>query len=417
METKTLGRGKTLGILIGLYLAYAASFTATLMSPVTSIIFREFADRSEVELNFLLSGSTLFTIAASLLIGVLARRISKKKIQIACTAVYSIGNLLMLFGTSFPMFLAGRMCCGIGSGAAMTTIPGIICQIWPEGKERTKYISYMQTAGLLIGVVFSLFSGIIADRSSNWHNVFWLGIVSVFSFFAAVFVIPDTPPEREIQTDSVKTAGGAGAKKKINLPFLLVIFAGQFMMNGLYCVMYYLSDLYVSQTGIGTAALTGLKGAVASGSGALIALVATAIYMKLRRWTAPGTWLWIGACFLMLGLYPSAVVFVVGCGFACAGQTVNNIYYQMKFTELAPPDRVSMFMSINTFATTFSMFLSPYVPSLFKKLFGAQNMQESFLWLGIIMLAIAVISVILIFVVRDEHDKPQKKIESVNVNT
>lgn len=406
MATKNVSRGKTALMLIGLYLAYASAFTTNLVTPVTSLMLEDFANYPEPVINFLISGATLFTLGTSFLVGILAKYVSKRKLQIACTAIYSIGGLGMVFATKLPLFLAFRMCCGVGSGCAMITIPGIICELWPEGRERTRYMSLMTTTGLVIAMIFSFFSGVIADRSSNWHNVFWLEIVAVFSFITAIFFVPETPPEGK--SNAVKNAeGGPAEKKKVNIPFLLVIIAGQFLMQCLYSVMYYLSDLYVSQTGIGTASLTGLNLSVASASSAVLTLAATAMIMKLRRWTAPGTWLIAGLSFLVLGLFPNPIVFVTFCGTAAGFATINYVYYQVKFTELAPPDKLSMFMTMNTFASTVSMFLSPYVPSLFRVLFGAQNMKESFLWLGIIMLAITAISILLIFIVRDEHDKPK----------
>ncbi len=405
MEVKTMSRGKTVIMLIGLYLAYASAFTANLVTPVTSLMLADFADYPEPLVNFLISGATLFTLGTSFLVGILAKYVSKRKLQIACTAIYSIGGIGMIFATKLPLFIACRMCCGVGSGCAMITIPGIICELWPEGRERTRYMSFMTTVGLIIAMIFSLCAGVIADRTSNWHNVFWLEIVAVFSFITAIFFVPETPPEGK--ANAAQAADGSpGVKKKVNVPFLLVVIAGQFLMQGLYCVMYYLADLYVSQTGIGSASLTGLNLSVASAAGAVFTFAATAVIMKCRRWTAPWSWVMVGVCFLALGLFPNPIIFVAACAIACGFQTFTYIYYQVKFTELAPPDKLSMFMTMNTFASTVSMFLSPYVPSLFKRLFGAQDMQASFLWLGIVMIAIAVISVLLIFVIRDEHDKP-----------
>lgn len=389
--------------LITLFIAYSSAFAGSLISPVTSNLMAELEGSPIFGINFVISGAALIALIFNFITGFASQFISKKKLQIIGTLCYATGGVGLVFARGLVPWIICRSLIGVSSGIVCVTIPAIICELYINIDKRSKYLGFLNLVGNAVGIMFSLLGGMIAVTSPNWHNVFWLNSVAFIALIGAIFLVPDMGVEGKKE----KTQNENKKKEHFNVPFCIILIIGQVLCNGLFCVIYYLIDLYVVETEIGTSALTGTFSAVGTAFAALSSVVFGIIYMRLKRWTAPVAWILVAISFIVLSLKANTGIFIVMGALGFAFNSISYVFYQTKLSEVAPPSKVSMFMALSSAAAAAGMYLSPYIPSIIEAIFGADTMQQSFLYIGLILVVCSIASVVLIFVVRDEHDKPK----------
>ena len=392
--------------LITLFCGYGSAFAGNLISPVTSNLMGELSGSPEFWVNFVISGAALVALVFNFITGFASQFISKRKLQLIGNICFCVGGIGLVFARGLVPWAIFRSLIGVSSGIVCITIPAIICEEYVDIKLRSRYLGIYNFVGCALGMVFSFGAGIIATSTSNWHSVFWLNAISVIGLLGTIFLVPDNGASGR------KAKGGEAVSEtaetgKFNLPFCIALLVGQALAQALFCVVYYLVDLYVVETGIGSAALTGTFSAVGTAAAALISVAFGAVYMKLRRWTAPVSWLLVAVPYVLLSIKTNSVVFVVLGAIMFAGNSIAYVYYMTKISELAPPSKSAMLMTANSVVCSGGMYLSPFIPSLVKSLFGAETMQSFFFYIGIALLVCCAVSVLLIFVMKDAHDKPQ----------
>lgn len=395
--------------LITLFVAYSSAFAGSLISPVTASLMEELAGSPVFGINFVISGAALIALVFNFITGFASRYISKKKLQIIGTLCYAVGGLGLVFARGLVPWIIFRSLIGVSSGIVCVTIPAIICEIYIDISRRSRYLGLLNFVGSAVGMMFSLVGGFIAVSSSNWHNVFWLNLIAFAALFGAVFLIPDMGTDTGAGEEKKEDVNDKN--KKFNKPYCVALIIGQILCNALFCVIYYLIDLYVVETEIGNSALTGTFSAVGTACAAIASVFFGTIYMRLKRWTAPLAWILVAVPYILLSLVTNAGVFIIMGAVAFAFNSVSYVFYQTKLSELAPQSKVAMLMAISSAAAAAGMYLSPYIPEIVQGIFGVDTMQGSFLYLGLALAVCAAVSVIFIFVLRDTHDKSEKEAE------
>lgn len=398
--------------LITLFCGYGSAFAGSLISPVTSNLMNELSGSPEFWINFIISGAALVALIFNFVTGFASQFISKRKLQLIGNICFCAGGIGLVFARGIVAWGICRSLIGVSSGIVCITIPSIICEEFVDIKKRSRYLGIYNFVGCALGMIFSFGAGIIATNSPNWHNVFWLNAISIIGLLGTIFLVPDTGASGKKAKETTAESQEVSTEK-FNLPFCVVLLIGQALAQALFCVVYYLIDLYVVETGIGNATLTGTFSAVGTATAAIISVVFGAIYMKLRRWTAPVSWLLVAVPYILLSMKTNSVVFVVLAAVMFAGNSIAYVYYMTKISELAPPSKSAMLMTANSVVCSGGMYLSPFIPSLVKSMFGAETMQSSFLYIGIAMVVCGVVSTALIFLMKDSHDKTQVQVTDV----
>lgn len=384
-------------------LAYGAAYVGSLLAPVTTRMFEEFAAYPDFWKNYIISGPALWVAVFSIVTGVAARYVSKRKLYLTGAICYVVSGLGLVLARSLPAYVVLRTIGGISAGITGVTVPGMLCELYSDPRERSRYLSYFTLTGAGMGMAFSLLGGAIATWG-DWRNVFWINIISIPAVIAAFFFFPDTGAEGEKAAQASE-----GQKRPFNRPLFVTVVLGQFVMCTLYRVIYYLADLYVSQTGIGGSALTGTESSAGQLMAALCAMSFAAAYGKLRRWTSPVTWCVVGLAFVCLGFHANAVLFVLLGAVAAGAQSINYIYYQQKLSELAPAGKTTLFMMLNSVLIALASYLSPFLPTVFKALTGTADMQETFFVMGTVILVCAAAAVVFVFLIRDVQPVKSQK--------
>lgn len=123
-------------------LAYGAAYAGSLLAPVTPRMFEEFAAHSDFWKNYIISGPSLWVAVFSLITGVAAQHVSKRKLYLAGAICYVISDLGLVLGRSMPAYVVLRTIGGISAGITGVTVPDMLCELYSDPRERNRYLSY-----------------------------------------------------------------------------------------------------------------------------------------------------------------------------------------------------------------------------------------------------------------------------------
>jgi MFS family permease len=212
------------------------------VSPALAKIKQAFPAADITLIKLILTLPSLFIIPASLLSGVLVRRMKKKHVLLIGLVIYFIGGIGGGFSTTITQLLVIRALFGIGAGLIIPLSTSLIADFF-EGDARTKMMGYSGSLSHFGGVVFLLISGWLACMS--WRYAFYVYGLSVLTFLLILFCLPE-PVVKKVQ----------GAPQQGKLPFGIYVCAllGALMMIAFYAAptnlaMYIENDrrLYTSQ--------------------------------------------------------------------------------------------------------------------------------------------------------------------------
>ena len=142
-------------------------------------------------------GVTLFLFAfasAQLVLGPASDRFGRRPTLIAGMWVFVLGGLIVLFSTSAPMFVAGRVVQGIGAASGPALGRAIIIDIYGRAGS-TRLLAYATVATALAPMVAPPIGGLL-EELAGWRWVF----VLLLAFSAALLAastrwVPETNPQ------------------------------------------------------------------------------------------------------------------------------------------------------------------------------------------------------------------------------
>lgn len=151
--------------------------------------------------------------------GVIADRVSRKKLVVGSLFVWSAVTFLMGYATNFDQLYALRACMGISEALYIPSALSLIAD-WHEGKSRSLAIGIHMT-GLYVGQGIGGFGATIAATFS-WQSTFhWFGIIGVAYSVLLAFLLHDK--ERAPQVS--KAADSASKPKESIFRGLSVVFS------------------------------------------------------------------------------------------------------------------------------------------------------------------------------------------------
>ena len=141
--------------------------------------------------------------------GIVADRISRKKLVVGSLFVWSTVTCLMGYATDFQQLYWLRALMGISEALYIPSALSLIAD-WHEGKSRSLAIGIHMT-GLYVGQAIGGFGATVAATFS-WHSTFhWFGIIGIaYSVVLALF-LHDKPKD---MTAAVATPNPADMQKK-----------------------------------------------------------------------------------------------------------------------------------------------------------------------------------------------------------
>ena len=145
--------------------------------------------------------------------GIVADRMSRKRLVIGSLFVWSGVTWLMGYATNFSELYALRALMGVSEALYIPSALALIAD-WHEGRSRSLAIGIHMT-GLYVGQAVGGFGATIAATFS-WHATFqWFGIIGVAYSLALALLLHDKPQPTQQHTTATRQQGKANSNESL----------------------------------------------------------------------------------------------------------------------------------------------------------------------------------------------------------
>ncbi|WP_242893598.1 MFS transporter [Actinomadura litoris] len=147
------------------------SVQQTLVIPLLPQLMRHF-DASVTDVTWVFTASLLAGAVATPLLSRFGDMYGKKRMVLLTLALLVVGSVVCALSGSLPVLIAGRALQGVSSALIPLAI-GMIRDTFPVARITTAIGIVSATMGVG-GSIGMIVTGLIADRTSNHHPVFWI---------------------------------------------------------------------------------------------------------------------------------------------------------------------------------------------------------------------------------------------------
>lgn len=138
--------------------------------------------------------------------GIVADRISRKKLVVGSLFVWSLVTCLMGYASNFQQLYLLRALMGISEALYIPSALSLIAD-WHEGKSRSLAIGIHMT-GLYVGQAVGGFGATVAAAFS-WHATFqWFGIIGIVYSIVLLLLLHDKVVENTVASQTAPAKGG-----------------------------------------------------------------------------------------------------------------------------------------------------------------------------------------------------------------
>ena len=138
--------------------------------------------------------------------GIVADRISRKKLVVGSLFVWSLVTCLMGYASNFQQLYLLRALMGISEALYIPSALSLIAD-WHEGKSRSLAIGIHMT-GLYVGQAVGGFGATVAAEFS-WHATFqWFGIIGIVYSIVLLLLLHDKVVENTVVSQTAPAKGG-----------------------------------------------------------------------------------------------------------------------------------------------------------------------------------------------------------------
>jgi sugar porter (SP) family MFS transporter len=132
-------------------------------------------------------------MAGNLAAGRLSDRFGRKSVLLLTAVLFLASSLTAALSTRFAVFVAARICGGIGVGAAILTAPVYIAEIAPA-HSRGSLVSLNQLM-IVIGISVSFFSNyfLLSLGADSWRWMLGVQAVPAGLYFLLLTLVPESP--------------------------------------------------------------------------------------------------------------------------------------------------------------------------------------------------------------------------------
>ncbi|MEU5219830.1 MFS transporter [Streptomyces sp. NPDC020807] len=307
------------------------------------------------------------------------RRVNRRRLLTALLAVLAVGNLVTSIAPNYPLILGTRLIMGFASGVFWAIGVSMAMRIVPE-KQANKAAAVVMS-GIAIATVVGIPLGTLLESAGDWRTTFliWSGL-SALVFLAVAFTIPSLPSANAVSVREVFSLPVKNVQLRVVLIMVVLFVLGHF---GAYTfVRPYLEETTSATVGFITVVLIvfGVGGAIGNFVGG------QTVNKSLKGSFVAGGLLLIAALGMLLligtsdiGVIAAMVLWGVAFGVVQLSQ--------INMTLAAAPETFEAAMSLNTMAYNTCIALGALIGGLFADHTGV----TSVVWLGIVLVALAVL--------------------------
>jgi len=175
---------------------FLVGFDATVISGAVPFIrgyFNLEGSSGSLQLGWAVSSLGWGAMAGNLAAGYLNDRFGRRNVLLLAAALFLASSLTAAGATTFAVFVAARICGGLGVGTAILTAPMYIAEIAPA-RLRGRLVSLNQLM-IVFGISVSFFSNyfLLSLGESSWRWMLGVQAVPATLFFLLLTRVPESP--------------------------------------------------------------------------------------------------------------------------------------------------------------------------------------------------------------------------------
>jgi len=192
-------------------------------------------------------------MAGNLAAGPLSDRFGRRSVLLLTALLFLASSLTAALSTRFAVFVAARICGGLGVGAAILTAPVYIAEIAPA-RSRGSLVSLNQLM-IVIGISISFFSNyfLLSLGADSWRWMLGVQAVPAGIYFLLLTLVPESP-RWLLSRGSVAKSRHFGVRelltgrlKRVMIFGLGIAFFQQ--ATGINAIFYYLPTIFAQSGG------------------------------------------------------------------------------------------------------------------------------------------------------------------------
>jgi len=175
---------------------FLVGFDATVISGAVPFLRDYFGlggTSGSLELGWAVSCLGWGAMAGNLAAGMLSDRLGRKRLLLLTSLLFLVSALTASLSTNFVVFVAARICGGLGVGAALLTAPVYIAEIAPA-RIRGSLVSLNQLM-IVIGISISFFSNyfLLSLGQESWRWMLGVQAIPAGVYFLLLLLVPESP--------------------------------------------------------------------------------------------------------------------------------------------------------------------------------------------------------------------------------
>jgi len=175
---------------------FLVGFDATVISgavPFVRDYFGLSGSAGSLKLGWAVSCLGWGAMAGNLAAGRLSDRFGRRSVLLLTAVLFLASSLAAALSTRFAVFVAARICGGLGVGAAILTAPVYIAELAPA-RSRGSLVSLNQLM-IVIGISISFFSNyfLLSLGADSWRWMLGVQALPAASYFLLLTLVPESP--------------------------------------------------------------------------------------------------------------------------------------------------------------------------------------------------------------------------------
>ncbi len=367
-------KADSMGTKVTIFLAGFALMADMAIYPAAESMFNDFPNASVPLLNFVLTGTSLMIIFASIVCGILAQFISKKLILIASYTVFLISAFATGYLDSASSMAVMRAITGISMGFIGTIMISIISQIYINEKTRSAVLGVYNGIMAALGAIISFIAGYLAVN--DWHLIFTIYLFAIPIIILSYIFIPSTPPvKEEVQGDTEPNAVFPMGR------VLATTFAA-FVINAIYAVILTMVSVYLAEQQIGDASTAGIMGSVGTLGSFLAGMTFVFFYDRFKYFMPVIFSLFMAIGYAIMSVSMNTVVIGLMCVLLGCCYGMSYSYYLMHSSVIVSPSKASLSIGFATAGIYVGLFSGPYVPMAYQYIFDLSTIAQTMPYLA-----------------------------------
>lgn len=355
------------------------------VSSILADIAAQFPETSVTAIQYLMTFPNLLVVVVSVFSAKLSEKFAKR--NLAATGLIFAGlaggGSFVFHGSLAVLYLWAGML-GVGIGLTVPVANSLISDYF-TGEEKDTLLGYQTSAANVGSMMMTFFGGMLATIA--WYYDYLVYFLAIPGLILTLLFVPG---------QNVKTAQKTVSGKQNKIPGFAI---GYLFIAAVFMMLFYIGPtnlaMFAAERGIGESTTVGMAATILLFGGVVMGLLFGKLSAKIGVYTIPLGFVVLFIAYLLLYRAQSVGIFYIGSFLVgitntmvlpqCMGQVVTENKEQSTFL-------MSLVLAVANLGT----FLAPALTTLSAAVTGNDLAESRFLMTGLIALAVAVISALIV---------------------